>query len=121
MNELTLDIPMQLALRVKVLQPFQQLPRHDSDVLLSKHTTLELPSAHAKNIIPNQSAHDSPLPRKIKTKDGRELTKSEHDPPEQNSMMIHRFEPFKNEPWYLYDQQLHQLRNPIKLCSTLLH
>lgn len=27
--------------------------------------------------------------------------KSEQLPPEQNSMIIHKLEPFKNEPWYL--------------------
>lgn len=92
---------MQLPLRVKVLQPFQQLPRDDGDVLLSKHTTLELPS-------PINNPISSALSRLTNQKDEkRKLTKSEHDPPEQNSMMIHRFEPLRNEPWYLHTHQNH--------------
>jgi hypothetical protein len=30
--------------------------------------------------------------------DAQELTKSEQDPPAQYSMMIHRFDPLRNEP-----------------------
>jgi hypothetical protein len=40
---LTLDVTMQFALLVQILQPLQKLPRQDGDVLFAEHPGFHLP------------------------------------------------------------------------------
>jgi hypothetical protein len=70
----TLDIPMKLPLRVQVFQPSEQLSEKDCDVFLSEDSSFHLLINCLQRLPP---------------------TRSEHEPPEQYSMMIHSLDPFK--------------------------
>jgi hypothetical protein len=69
---------MQFPLLVKILQTLQEFSNEDSDIIFTEYTSFHL--------VISSRAHEG------------KLTKSATDPPEQNSMTIHKSVPFKYEP-----------------------
>lgn len=88
---LTLDIPMKFALRMQVLETFEQLFCDDGYILLPEDARLELQESW-------DDAVQHPAVVWCSERGASLRTISEQEPPEQYSMMIQRLAPFKNEP-----------------------
>lgn len=77
----TLDVSMEFPFFVQILQSPQELTGQDCNVFFSEDASFHLPNSQLDN-----------------DRIGYNITKSEHEPPEQYSMMIQRCEPFKKDP-----------------------
>lgn len=88
-SERTLDIPVQLALAMQVLETLEQLAADDCDVVLLEDARLELLTKKE----PDQPA------KAEEEEEGQ--TRSPHDPPCKNSMTIQSSVPRSHDPSYL--------------------
>lgn len=77
----TLDVSVEFPFFVQILQSSQELTGQDCDVFFSENTSLHLGS--------RQTGYEQ---------ERYDITKSEHEPPEQYSIIIQRCEPFKKDP-----------------------
>lgn len=72
---------MEFPFFVQILQSPQELTGQDCNVFFSEDASFHLPNSQLDS-----------------DRIGYTITKSEHEPPEQYSMMIQRCEPFKKDP-----------------------